>query len=386
MLRKLRILCGVFLFFAVLVLILGCRSQKKTVNEVIKTWTYEEQDTVEAEITSDNTQTLIGVAMPTRTSERWLNDGANMKAKLEILGYAVELEYADDDIQMQVNQIRSMIENNVNCLVISAIDSTALLEVLEEAKEKDIPVIAYDRLLMETDAISYYATFDNKEVGKLIGQYIEETKNLSQVQKSGGSETIEFFMGSPDDNNAVYMYDGVMEVLGSYLEDGTLVCKSGRVAFDDTCILRWSEDTANDMCDSYLEQYYIDDSIDIICSVFDGFDYGIKRSLLEHGYSVGEDWPLITGQDAECSAVSNLIQGYQSMTIFKDSRELATQCVNLVQAVIEGVQPEINDNTQYNNGCLTVPSYLCIPEVITIQNYEEKLIQSSYYTQLQLTK
>ena len=386
MFGKARKLCGVFAFFAILVLMVGCKTQKKTVNAVIATWSYEKQDAVETEVTSETEQTLIGVAMPTRTSERWLNDGANMKAKLEILGYAVELEYADDDIQMQVDQIRSMIDNNVDCLVISSIDSTALIEVLAKAKEKGIPVIAYDRLLMETDAISYYATFDNKEVGRLIGRYIEETNNLVQVQNSGGNETIEFFMGSPDDNNAIYLYDGIMEVLGGYLEDGTLICKSGQVAFNDTCILRWSEATAKEMCDSYLEQYYSEDSIDIICSAFDGFDYGIKKSLLQHGYRVGENWPIITGQDAERAAVSNLIQGYQSMTIFKDSRELATQCVNLVQAVIEGVQPEINDNTQYNNGCLTVASYLCTPEVITIQNYEEKLIQSSYYTQLQLTK
>lgn len=386
MLKKLRNLCGILLIFAILVSIVGCKSQKKPVNEIIETWTYEEQDAVEAEVTRESKQTLIGVAMPTRTSERWLSDGANMKAKLEILGYAVELEYADDDIQMQVKQIRSMIENNVDCLVISSIDSTALIEVLEEAKEKGIPVIAYDRLLMETDAISYYASFDNKEVGVLIGRYIEETENLVDLRKAGGSETIEFFMGSPDDNNAIYMYDGVMEVLGSYLEDGTLICKSGQVAFEDTCILRWSEDTAKEMCDFYLEQYYNEESLDIVCSVFDGFDYGIIRSLVEHGYSVGDNWPLITGQDAECAAVSNITQGYQSMTLFKDSRELATQCVNLVQAVIEGVEPEINDNTQYNNGRLTVPSYLCVPEVITIQNYEERLIESGYYTQLQLTK
>lgn len=181
----------------------------------------------------------VGVAMPTQSSERWINDGANMKKQLEALGYEVDLQYAEDDVQMQVSQIENMIASGVNCLVIASIDSSALVNVEEQAKNAGIPIIAYDRLLMDTDAVSYYATFDNKGVGTAIGNYIKEAKDLDAAKAAGESYTIEFFMGSPDDNNALFLYNGLMEVLQPYLDDGTLVCKSGRTSFEDTCILRW---------------------------------------------------------------------------------------------------------------------------------------------------
>ncbi len=182
----------------------------------------------------------VGVAMPTQSSERWINDGANMKAKLEELGYEVDLQYAEDDIQAQVSQVENMIASGANCLVIASIDSDALVNVEAQAKEAGIPIIAYDRLLKNTDAVSYYASFDNKGVGTAIAKYIEEKKDLPGAKAAGESYTIEFFMGSPDDNNAKMLYDGIIEVLQPYLDDGTLVCKSGRTSFDDTCILRWS--------------------------------------------------------------------------------------------------------------------------------------------------
>ena len=195
----------------------------------------------------------VGVAMPTQSSERWINDGSNMKAKLEDLGYEVDLQYAEDDVQAQVSQIENMIASGVNCLVIASIDSSALVNVEKQAKDAGIPIIAYDRLLMDTDAVSYYATFDNKGVGTAIGKYIEEKKDLANATES---YTIEFFMGSPDDNNAHMLYAGLMEVLQPYLDNGTLVCKSGRTSFDDTCILRWSQETAQQNCENYLTGFY----------------------------------------------------------------------------------------------------------------------------------
>ena len=191
----------------------------------------------------------VGVAMPTQSSERWINDGANMKAQLEALGYEVDLQYAEDDVQAQVSQIENMIAAGVNCLVIASIDSSALVNVEAQAKEAGIPIIAYDRLLMDTDAVSYYATFDNKGVGTAIGKYIEEKKDLANTSET---YTIEFFMGSPDDNNAHMLYAGLMEVLQPYLDKGTLVCKSGRTSFDDTCILRNSSAELRELPDRFL--------------------------------------------------------------------------------------------------------------------------------------
>ena len=325
----------------------------------------------------------VGVAMPTRTSERWINDGMSIKARLETLGYDVDLQYADDDIELQVSQIESMIRNEADCLVISSIDSTKLVDVLKKARDNGISVIAYDRLLMDTDAVSYYASFDNKKVGILIGEYISEHMKLKEASESGRSYTIEFFMGSPDDNNALFLYRGLMEVLKPYLDDGTLKCRSGRTSFYETCILRWSEDTAQGKCSELIKEYYQNGDLDIACSAFDGFAYGILKAWKNAGFTE-DSLPLITGQDAEKNAIRNIAEGRQEMTIYKDTRILAAKCVTMVQALLENSEPEINDTFQYNNNVLTVPAYLCDPVIIDEDNYEEILIGGGYYTREQL--
>jgi len=322
--------------------------------------------------------------MPTRSSERWINDGMNMKARLEAIGYEVDLQYADDNIELQVEQISNMILNGADCLVIASVDSAALVDELEKAKHNGVYVIAYDRLLMETDAVSYYATFDNKAVGTLIGKYIEEEKSLKAAVREKRSYTIEFFMGSPDDNNAVYLYRGLMEVLQPYLDNGTLVCKSGKISFEETCILRWSRETAEQRCMECLDTYYKDTKLDIVCSAFDGFAYGAKTALLNKGYVPGKDWPIITGQDAELNAIKDIIGGTQTMSIYKDTRILATKCVTMVQAVLEGGIPEINDTRQYDNGKMIVPSYLCTSIAIDKENYRKIIVDGGYYTEVQL--
>ncbi|MCR5580250.1 MAG: sugar-binding protein [Pseudobutyrivibrio sp.] len=333
--------------------------------------------------TTESTGKRVAVAMPTQSSERWINDGNNMKEKLEALGYEVDLQYAEDDVQAQVSQIENMIAAGADCLVIAAVDSSALVNVEAQAKEAGIPIIAYDRLLMDTDAVSYYATFDNKGVGTAIGKYIEESKDLANTDET---YTIEFFMGSPDDNNAVMLYNGLMEVLQPYLDDGTLVCKSGRTSFEDTCILRWSQETAQQNCENYLTGFYADEKLDICATAFDGFAYGCKAALEGAGYTVGEDWPLITGQDAELMATKNIIAGSQTMSIYKDTRLLADKCVTMVQAVLEGAEPEINDTEQYDNGKLVVPSYLCTPVAVDKDNYKEIIVDGGYYTEAELAE
>ena len=336
------------------------------------------------EDSAGDTSKTVGVCMPTQSSERWINDGANMKKQLEALGYKVEMQYAEDDVQAQVSQVENMVAKQVDCLVVAAVDSSALVNALALAKDNDIPVIAYDRLLMDTDAVSYYATFDNKGVGTAIAQYIEETKELSTAKAEGRSYTIEFFMGSPDDNNALFLYNGVMEILQPYLDNGVLICKSGRTSFQETCILRWSQETAQQNCENYLSGFYANDHLDIACSAFDGFAYGIRSALEGAGYTKGENWTLITGQDAELMAVKNIISGYQTMSIYKDTRLLAEKCVKMVQAVLEGSEPEINYTTQYDNHKLIVPSYLCTPVAVDKSNYQTVIVDGGYYTADQL--
>lgn len=325
----------------------------------------------------------IGIAMPTQSSERWINDGANMKAQLEALGYEVQLQYAEDDPQAQVSQIENFVGQQLDCIVIAAVDSGALTNVESQAKAAGIPIIAYDRLLMDTDAVSYYASFDNEGVGTAIGQYIKDAKDLDAARANGESYTIEFFMGSPDDNNAVLLHRGVMGVLQEYLDDGTLVCKTGRTSFDETCILRWSQETAQQWCENYLAGFYADEDLDIACSAFDGFSYGIRSALETAGYT-DANWPLITGQDAELMATKNIISGKQTMSIYKDTRLLAEKCVSMVNAVCNGTDPEINDTTTYDNNVLVVPSYLCTPVAVDKDNYKEIIVDGGYYTEEQL--
>jgi len=344
-----------------------------------------EEDTSDSAESKESGGKRVGVAMPTQSSQRWIQDGENMKKQLEELGYEVDLQYAEDDVQNQVSQIENMVNNGADCLVIAAVDSSALVNVLAEAKSNDIPVIAYDRLLMDTDAVSYYATFDNEGVGTIIGEYIEDKMELETAEADGKTYNIEFFMGSPDDNNAVFLDNGIHGVLDKYLESGVLVCQSGQTDFEQTNTLRWSQETAQKRCEDILSGYYADgEHLDIVASAFDGLSYGASAALTGAGYTTGDEWPLITGQDAELMAVKNIINGSQTMSIFKDTRELAEKCVTMVQAVLEGTEPEINDETTYDNGVKVVPSYLCNPVAVDIDNYVEVLIDSGYYTEDEL--
>ncbi len=319
----------------------------------------------------------VGLAMPTQSSERWSNDGANMKAQLEAKGATVSLQYAEDDVQQQVSQIEDLIAQEMDCIVIAAVDSGFLTTVEQSAADAGIPIIAYDRLLMDTANVDYYATFDNKGIGVVIGQYVEQKLDLANA--NGQTYTCELFMGSPDDNNALFLYNGIMEVLGGYFEDGTLVVKSGRTSFDDTCILRWSQETAQQLCESYLDSYYTNEQLDICLTAFDGFAYGVKNALTSAGYTA-ENWPIITGQDAEVMAIKNIVDGWQNMSTYKDTRLLAEKCVSMVEAVLLGTEPEINDEEQYDNGVKVVPTYMCTPVVVDKDNYEKLLIDGGYYT------
>ena len=367
------------LLLALVMILAGCG---ENANPVESTGAAAEDET-EMTVEQVGEDKVVGIAMPNQSVERWTSDGENMKSQLEELGYHVILQYAEDDVQTQIAQIEEMVAHPVDCLVIAAIDSTALTEVEARAKDAGIPIIAYDRLLMQTNAVTYYASFDNEGVGRAIGEYIERTMDLANTTET---YTIEFFMGSPDDNNARLVYNGVMEVLETYLNSGVLLCKSGRTAFEETCILRWSQETAEEMCRDYLKKYYSREKLDICCTAFDGFAYGCRDALEDAGYQVDQNWPLITGQDAEITATRNIISGYQAMSVAKDTRILAEKCVTMVNAVLMGSRPEINDTTTYDNGAMVVSAYLCTPVVVDQGNYREVLIDSGYYTEEQLAE
>lgn len=319
----------------------------------------------------------VGIAMPTKSSERWVSDGNYMKQEFEKLGYKVDLQYAEDVVENQVSQIENMITKGVNILVIASIDGESLTNVLDKAAKQDISVISYDRLIKKTDHVSYYATFDNFKVGVLQGSYIEGKLGLKDGK---GPFNIELFGGSPDDNNAYFFWDGAMSVLQPYIDSGKLVVKSGQTKFEQAATLRWDGATAQSRMDNLLSSHYSGDRVDAVLSPYDGISIGILSSLKGVGYgSADKPLPIVTGQDAELASVKSIIAGEQTQTVFKDTRELAKKAVEMAEAVLKGEKAEVNDTETYDNGNKVVPSYLLEPVSVDKTNYESILVDSGYY-------
>lgn len=324
----------------------------------------------------------IGIAMPTKSSERWVNDGANMVKEFEALGYSTDLQYGEDIIENQVSQIENMITKGVKLLVIASIDGEALTDVIQKAADQNIPVIAYDRLIKKTEHVSYYATFDNFKVGVLQGSYIEEKLGLKEGK---GPFNIELFAGSPDDNNAYFFFDGALSVLQPYIDSGKLVVRSGQTKFEQAATLRWDGGVAQSRMDNLLSANYTAERVDAVLSPYDGISIGVLSSLKGVGYgSADKPLPIITGQDAELASVKSIIAGEQTQTVFKDTRELAKVAVKMADAILNGQTPEVNDEKTYDNGVKIVPSYLLTPVSVDKSNYKEVLVDSGYYTEDQL--
>ena len=335
-------------------------------------------DTAAADI--DKSSITIGVAMPTKDLQRWNQDGDNMKTQLETAGYKVDLQYASNDVATQVSQIENMISSGDQLLVIASIDGSALGSCLDQAKAANIPVIAYDRLIMNTDAVSYYCSFDNYKVGVTQAQYVIDTLDLDNQD---GPFNIEFCAGDPADNNALLFYNGAMDTLKSYIDAGKLVVKSGQSAFADVATAGWSTETCQSRVQNIISSYYADGTkLDVVLCSNDSTALGACNAI-DSDYN--GDQPIVTGQDCDIANMPNLIAGKQSMSIYKDTRDLASKCVEMVDALMSGSECEINDTETYDNGVMVVPSYLCDVKFADKDNYKELLIDSGYYTEDQLS-
>jgi putative multiple sugar transport system substrate-binding protein len=328
----------------------------------------------------------IGVSMPTQTSERWIADGKSVKEGLEKQGYEVQLQYANDDIPTQLQQIDQMITGGVDALIIAAIDGTALSGQLQNAADAEIPVIAYDRLIRGSENVDFYVTFDNEEVGRQ--QATSLLQGLGVADADGkptdvkGPLNVELFAGSLDDNNALFFWKGGMEVLQPFIDSGTLVVKSKQTKIEQAAILRWQQETAQKRMEDLLTSAYSDGSkVDGVLSPYDGLSRGIITALQNRGYGGGDKpMPVISGQDAEIASVKLITDGVQYSTIFKDTRKLAEQAITASQAFLSGEEPEANDTETYDNGVKVVPSFLLESEVVTKDNVEPVLVDSGYYT------
>ncbi|MFF7973426.1 multiple monosaccharide ABC transporter substrate-binding protein [Streptomyces sp. NPDC007905] len=325
----------------------------------------------------------IGIAMPTKSSERWINDGNNVVKDLEAKGYKTKLVYGEDDPQQQVSQIENLITQGVKGLIIAAIDNKSLDHVLQEAADADIPVISYDRLILGTKNVDYYASFDNEKVGRLQGTYIVHKLGLDSGRK--GPFNIELFAGSNDDNNTRYFFNGAMSVLQPYIDKKQLVVRSGQTALNKVVTLRWDGATAQRRMDDILTSSYKSEKVDAVLSPYDGISIGILSSLKSDGYgSKSKPLPVITGQDAELASVKSIIAGEQTQTIYKDLRKLAEVASTMVDDVLKGEKPAVNDTKSYDNGTKVVPAYLLQPVSVDRTNYEDVLVKGGYYTDAQL--
>ncbi len=330
---------------------------------------------------------VVGVAMPTKSSERWIADGNALKDTLEEQGFTVDLQYAEDDIPTQVSQVENMITKGAEALIIAAIDGTTLTNILADAGDAGIPVIAYDRLIRDSENVDYYATFDNFLVGQQQAWTILNGLGLAELDGTpiegapAGPFNIELFAGSLDDNNAFFFFNGAMDVLQPLVDDGTLVVKSGQTDIEQAATLRWDGEEAQSRLENIITSTYSDGSkINAVLSPYDGISRGIISALEGAGYSVGEGWPIISGQDAEVDSVKAILAGEQYATIFKDTRELAKVAAGMAEALLNGETPETNDTETYDNGVKVVPSFLLGPVPVVKDNVVTALVDTGYWT------
>ncbi len=319
---------------------------------------------------------LVGISMPTKSSTRWISDGESMVKEFQARGYETDLQFAEDDIPNQLAQIENMVTKGAKVLIVAAIDGTTLSDILAKANEAGAKVFAYDRLIRGSAHVDYYATFDNFKVGVLQADSL--VKGLKERFPNVKPWNVELFGGSPDDNNAFFFYDGAMSVLQPLIDSGAVVVPSGQMGMEKVGTLRWDGAVAQARMDNLLSANYTDKKVHAVLSPYDGLSRGIISSLKGVGYEPGAEMPIVSGQDAEVPSVKAMMSGEQYSTVFKDTRELAKVTADMVDAVLKGQEPTVNDTKTYDNGVKVVPSNLLVPHSVEQGDIEKLLVGSGY--------
>ena len=325
----------------------------------------------------DPTGKTIGISLPNENLDRWNSDGKFLKEKFEEAGYKVVLKYASGDVTRQNNDLVSMITDKVDLLLVAAVDGQALANTLDSAKEADIPIVAYDRLINDTDAITYYVSFDNYGVGKLQANFIKDQLKLDSADKP---YTIEFVSGDSSDPNAKFFFDGAYSTLASYIDSGKLNVLSDRKTFELTATKDWLSDNAKaDMKKLLDANYPAGTNIDAVLCSNDSTALGVTQALDEN-YK-GSNVPIITGQDGDDANLKNIIDGKQAMTVYKNLHDEASVTFEVCKTILSGKTPAAAlaselpyevafDSETYNNGVKYVQSYILTPYVITKDNMQ----------------
>lgn len=324
------------------------------------------------------TDVKIGVLFPSVTVTRWGMDYAVMEDLCEDLGYEIEVQYADESVATQISQMENMISRGFNVLIITPIDGQAMAETCKQAIDNGVAVISYDRMIRDTDAVTYYATFDNTKVGASCGEYIVEALDLENAE---GPFNVEIFTGDIADNNSKMTMEGGMAVLQPYIDSGKLIVKSGQTKLEQCVTSQWSSGPAQTRMENLLSAHYTKERIDAILSTYGGMSMGIISALKAAGYGTeSKPMPIITAQDAELTFAKSIIAGDLTMSILKDSRVLADIAIGMATAYVNGEEYPINDTTSYNNGAVNLKTFLADLTVFDKNNLDKVLIDSGFFT------
>ncbi len=318
---------------------------------------------------------LIGVALPQKTSENWVLAEQLFNDGLKEAGFKADVQFANGGVSEQQNQISAMVTKGAKVIVVGAIDGSQLGTQLAQAKSAGATVIAYDRLVKNTDAVDYYVAYDNFKVGELQGQALLEGM---QAKKPSGPYNIELFAGSPDDANAKVFFDGAMSVLKPKIDDGTLKVVSGQATFEQAVTQGWKAENAQKRMDTLLAANYTSAPLDGVLSPNDT----LARAIITSVKSAGKPIPVVTGQDSEVESVKSIMAGEQYSTINKDTRNLVKQAIDMVKQLQSGQKASVNDEKSYDNGVKVVPAYLLPPVIVTKANAKEAYANDPTLSQL----
>ncbi|MFA5014397.1 MAG: sugar-binding protein [Actinomycetota bacterium] len=345
-----------------------------------------EEEATEEEVVAEEESISIGIAFPNKSTIKYLRGAQIIADALTESGYNVIQQFAENDVAAQLSQIENLIASDVKVLIVAAVDGSSLTDVLKQAKDAGVRVIAYERLVYKTENVDYYTCFDNHRVGSLDGEYIVEKLDL---ENNEGPFNIELFAGSLDDNVAYFNYDGAMSVLQPYIDSGKLVVKSGQIDIETCATPKWAGEEAQKRMDNLLGGFYTDDTLSAVFSSYDGMSIGIVASLKGIGFGTPElPFPIVTGQDGELASIKSILAGEQTMTAFKDDRKLALQAVYMVETLLSGEEPPLVDTEDvkidqvtYDNEVKIVPTFVIQPVAVDADNLDELVVQSGFYTE-----
>ena len=361
------ILCamGVFLF--------GCGAQKKEAEDASEIQIEEKEETQEVKTektqeTKEEPGEVVGIVFPDKDDKVLRAEAQKIKRELEEKEYPVELVYAGNDGKKQAEQIKQMVKDKVSALVVCPVNSSDLKDSLKQAKKQGILVVSYDKLIANTESLSYYVGFDYNEIGKEAAEYFVKEKKLDSAKKEKKSYTIEFFMGALDDMNGRIQMDAMMNVLDPYFDQGVLKCKSLRTAYEDVSIAKGSKEIAGKTCDNIMKANYMDKPVDLVYVGNDDMVENVVAALKEQS-GFEKSWPVIAGSGSDEAVFERLKEKTQALSVYQIREDLPQLCVDLIHQSMQG--EEIKNLGTVNNGTAEIAAVFGKTKTVDQSNYQQ---------------